>query len=160
MFPVGFFSSLGIAAKSKYAFVCYLLLLAAWVYLAAKRHRLSSVRKSLKLIPESERAALLAREYSTFPRSGLSGEQWLRSQNRQLIFWSFLALLVATLIVTVIALDSTRPGSQNPAVSNGRTTTVVTGPATANGTGTAAVTGSNNNVTSSNGAASGKRAGK
>ena len=69
--------------------------MACWTYVAVSRYRLRHISSVIDKIPENQRAALLAREYSIFPKSGLSAEQWLRSQRQRLVFLAVLALLIA-----------------------------------------------------------------
>lgn len=101
-----FFDKLEVVSTSPYAFVAYILLIAAWVYVIVSRARLKRVANSLEKLPLDERAGLLAREYSTFPKSGLDAEQWLKSKRQQLLFWAFLAVILAVIILGTIALVS------------------------------------------------------
>lgn len=102
--PSGFFTALREVAGSPFALLGYALLLASWTYIAVTRHRLQRIASVIDKIPEDQRAALLAREFSTFPRSGLSAEQWLRSQRHRMVFLALLALLIVTSLVICIAL--------------------------------------------------------
>ena len=68
------------------------------------RHRLERIASVIDKVPPDQRPVLLGREYSTFPRSGLSAEQWLRFQRQRLVFYGVLALLIATALLIAIAL--------------------------------------------------------
>jgi hypothetical protein len=107
--PSEFFSSIKTAATSPYALIAYVCLLAAWVYIATKGFGLRHISKIIMAVPEKDRAALLAKEYNTTPRKGLSAEQWIRSRKHLLLFLAFIALVVALAVVIVTAiLTSTR----------------------------------------------------
>jgi len=102
--PPGFFSSLKTAALSPYAFVAYVGLILAWAYIALAQHRLKRISKVINAVEPDERGALLAKEYSVFPRAGLSAEEWIRSRKHLLFFWAFLAVIIAVVVLTTIAL--------------------------------------------------------
>ena len=102
--PQSLISGLETAAKSQYAFVAYICLIAAWVYVVVAQSRLKRISKAISLVPAEQRGALLSKEYNVFPRSGLSAEQWIRSRRHTLFFIGFLALVVAALIVIVVAM--------------------------------------------------------
>jgi hypothetical protein len=86
-------------------------------------------------VPEKDRAALLAKEYNTTPRKGLSAEQWIRSRNYLLLFAAFIALVLAAAIVAVTAiLTPIKPST-------------VSGPASTTGAQSPAVTGNGNQIT-------------
>jgi tetratricopeptide (TPR) repeat protein len=99
-----FFDNLGVVAKSPYAFLVYLGVIIAWVYAVTAQARLNKIAKVITSLPEKDRAALLAKEYSTFPRSGLTAKDWIRSRIYNLIFFAFLALLIAATVLAVVAL--------------------------------------------------------
>src|SRR6266496_24498 len=102
--PVSFIDGLKTAATSSYAFVAYVCLVSAWVYVAVAQHRLKQVSKVIAQVPPESRAALLAKEYNVLPRSGLSAEQWMRSRKHTLLFFACLALMIVALLITVVAL--------------------------------------------------------
>jgi hypothetical protein len=106
--PSEFFSSLKTAATSPYALIAYICLLAAWVYIANRGFRLGQISKIIMAVPEKDRAALLAREYNTTPRKGLSAEQWIQSRKHLLLFLAFIALVVAIAVVAVTAMMTLR----------------------------------------------------
>jgi hypothetical protein len=98
------FAALRQVAGSPLALLGYALLLASWTYVALARHRLNRVASIISKIPEAQGAQILERAYSTFPKSGLSAEQWLRSQRQGLIFFGLLAALIAAAVLVGIAL--------------------------------------------------------
>jgi hypothetical protein len=102
--PHWLIDGLKVAGTSAYAFVAYVCLVAAWLYLATAQFRLNKISKVIDRIPESERTALLSKEYNVLPKAGLSPEQWIRSRKHTLYFLVFLALVVAGLVVTTVAL--------------------------------------------------------
>jgi hypothetical protein len=104
--PPGFITGLKIAATSPYAFVAYICLVIAWVYVATAQYRLKRLSKVIEHIPAEDRAKLLEKEYNVLPRAGLSAEQWIKSRTHTLFFLAFLALLLAGLMLTTIALTT------------------------------------------------------
>lgn len=112
--PPGFFSSLKSAALSPYAFVAYIGLTLAWVYVAVAQHRLKRISKVITAVPADQRGPLLAKEYNVFPRSGLSAEDWIRSRKHMLFFLAFLAILIAVVLITVIAMTGKVPITEEP----------------------------------------------
>lgn len=82
-----FLDNLGMVAKSPYALLAYIGVIIAWVYVVTAQARLNKIAKVITSLPEKDRAALLAKEYSTFPRSGLAAKDWIRSRIHYLIFW-------------------------------------------------------------------------
>src|ERR1700730_3609133 len=108
-----FVESLPIGAKSPFAVLLYICLLFAYVFVVIYTHRLKKVSKSLALVPENQRAALLAKEYSTFPKSGLSPNQWLASRRQLFRFLAFLATLIAGTIILIMSINLSR-GPKNP----------------------------------------------
>jgi hypothetical protein len=111
--PPGFFSGIKTAATSPYALIAYICVLAAWVYITIVQYRLKRLSTIIAKVPEHERAALLAREYSTFPRAGLSAEQWIRSRKHQLFAYAVIALIAAATVVAVTAILTSRQSNQN-----------------------------------------------
>jgi tetratricopeptide (TPR) repeat protein len=99
-----FFDNLGVVAKSPYAFLVYLGVIIAWVYAVTAQARLNKIAKVITSLPEKDRAALLAKEYSTFPRSGLTAKDWIRSRIYQQIFLAFIALVIAATVLAIVAL--------------------------------------------------------
>lgn len=100
---------LGTAATSPYAFVSYVVLIAAWVYVTVKDRRLRLIRKTLRDLPEKHRIEILQKEYNTTPRAGLSANQWLRSRRMSLFFLGYVTLLVCIVVIVVVYLW--KPGS-------------------------------------------------
>jgi hypothetical protein len=98
-FP-SFVEGLKTASTGPYAFASYALLVACWTYLVAKGQRLRVIKK----LPESDRTAVLLREYPDYPRSGLSAEQYLRSKRLTMIMIGCIAFLGALTVVSVIAI--------------------------------------------------------
>lgn len=115
--PSEFFSSIKTAATSPYALIAYLCLVAAWVYIATRGFRLRHISKIIMAVPENDRAALLAKEYNTTPRKGLSAEQWIRSRKQLLLFLAFISLVVAVAVVAVTAMLTPTKRPQSPVVT-------------------------------------------
>jgi hypothetical protein len=90
------------------------MLLASWTYVVLARYHLQRIASVIDKVPENQRAELLGREYSTFPKLGLSAEQWLRSQRQRLVFFAVLALLIAVALLIGIAIVE---GSRRDVVS-------------------------------------------
>lgn len=114
-----FLDNLGMVAKSPYALLAYIGVIIAWVYVVTAQARLNKIAKVITSLPEKDRAALLAKEYSTFPRSGLAAKDWIRSRIHYLIFLAFIALLVAATTLAIVAL-TLRHGTEEEANSNVR----------------------------------------
>lgn len=113
------------AAKSPYALISYVCLVSAYAYVITYTHRLNKVAKVLALLPEDQRAGILAKEYSTFPKSGLSPRQWLASRRQLFLFLAFLATVLSGTIVLIVSLQAAgdRAGSTKSAISfSGRIT--------------------------------------
>lgn len=106
-------------ASSPFAFVAYVCVVAAWVYVIVARHRLKTIAQILKDVPEDRRAEILLREYNTTPRAGLSAEQWIRSRKQTLFFISFLATLIALIAIVGITFSLNSKGQ--PSGVNGVT---------------------------------------
>jgi len=105
MNPLTFLQHLKEVAASPFAFVAYICVVAAWVYVVSARNRLRTIEKTLKQLPPEMRADVLLREYATTPRKGLSAEQWIRSRKQTLLFAAFLATLIAGVAITIPALS-------------------------------------------------------
>lgn len=133
--PPDFFSGIKSAATSPYALIAYICALAAWVWITIAQYRLKRISAIIAKVPEKERAALLAREYSTSPRTGLSAEQWIRSRKHLLLAYAVFALIVAAGVVAVTAILTPRQPHQ------------ASGPASTTGAQSPAVTGNGNQIT-------------
>lgn len=81
--------------------IALLGIVVAWVYVTIQRNRLSKIR----LLPSKERTEILKREYSTFPRYGISSEEWIKSRLHLFIFLGFIITLVLTAIIVIYALS-------------------------------------------------------
>jgi hypothetical protein len=93
-------SALKTVATSPYAFVAYIVLICVRGYVIVAQSRLKRIAGVIKQVAPKDRARLLENEYRTFPRSGLSAEQWIRARRMNLFF---LALVVLVLAATVLA---------------------------------------------------------
>ena len=133
--PQGFFSVFKSAAESPFGVLVFIGLVVAWVYVTIAQYKLKRISKIIKAVPERDRATLLAREYSTFPRTGLSAEQWIHSRQYQYRFYAVLAAIVAVTLVVVTALWIPRQPRR------------ISGPARATGQQSPAITGDRNQVT-------------
>lgn len=94
-----FLTHLKETASSPFAFVAYVCVVAAWVYVAVARHRLNKVAGIINALPEERRTDVILQEYKTAPKAGLTAEEWLRARRLTLIFYSFLATLIALIAV-------------------------------------------------------------
>jgi hypothetical protein len=99
-----FLNSLKDAATSPYAFLGYLAVVSAWVYLARSHHRLTVLARAINDLPKNKRADLLFKEYNTSPAQALDPEQWIRTRLQMLWFAAFLAILAVIAAVTLAAL--------------------------------------------------------
>jgi hypothetical protein len=77
-----------------------LAIIAAWVHISYQRNRLNKIGA----LPRNERIEALKREYSTFPRSDLSGDKWIKARLHSYIFWGVITTLLLSAIV-VMALE-------------------------------------------------------
>src|SRR6266404_4628335 len=100
-----FLEGLQTVATSPYAFVAYVCLLAGFIYWLVSQIRLKAIAR----LPAEEQAAVLKKEYNVFPRSGLSGEEWIRSRRQTLTFWGFVVLTVAVVLLSTIGLLQVKP---------------------------------------------------
>jgi len=121
--PTGFFEGLKTAATSSYAFVAYVCLIVAWVYVAVAQHRL----KIISQLPPEHRPKALEHEYKVLPRAGLSAEQWIRSRKHTLLFLAFVALLVVTLVLATVALTQHKEAMKAPKSVNWQMSLELTG---------------------------------
>jgi hypothetical protein len=100
-----FLDALQTVATSPYAFVAYVCLLAGFIYWLVSEIRLKAIAR----LPAEEQAAVLNKEYNVFPRSGLSGDEWIRSRRQTLTFWAFVVLIVAVVLLSTIGLLNVKP---------------------------------------------------
>jgi hypothetical protein len=133
--PQGFFSVFKTAAESPFGVLVFLSLLVAWAWVTVAQYRLKRISKIILAVPEQNRAALLAREYSTFPRTGLSAEQWIRSRQNQYRFYAVLAVIAALTLIVVTVLSSPKQPKR------------ISGPAHTAGPQSPSITGDGNQVT-------------
>jgi hypothetical protein len=95
-----FLENLKEVTASPYALVAYICVVAGWVYIVISGRRLKTIEK----LPKEDQARVLEQEYRVFPKSGLSGEQWIRVRMITLVFWGFAMIIVASLTIGVVAL--------------------------------------------------------
>jgi len=95
-----FLDSLGVVAKSPYAFVAYFGVIAAWVYITISRHQLNT----LKALPEDERADVLKQKYPSFSKTTVSGKEFVELQKHKLLFWGFVVFVVVGMLLGTIAI--------------------------------------------------------
>lgn len=100
----GFLDGLRVVARSNYAVVAYIGLLAAWVYVVISRSKLDATTKSLKVLKAEQRAEALRRLYPEFPTTGMSAEEFIRSRRNGQFLIAFIAFLVAVVAVAVLAV--------------------------------------------------------
>ena len=97
-------NGLRVAARSNYAVVAYIGLLAAWVYVAISRSRLDATTKSLKVLRAEQRAEALRRLYPEFPTTGMSADEFIRSRRNGHFLIAFIAFLVAVVAIAALAI--------------------------------------------------------
>jgi len=100
--PTSLVSALQTAATSPYAFVAYITLVCVWGYVISAESRLKRIAGVIEQVAPEDRARLLENEYRTFPRSGLSAEQWIRTRRMNLLFLALVVLVLALTAVTTI----------------------------------------------------------
>jgi hypothetical protein len=130
-----FLDALQTVATSPYAFVAYVCLLAGFIYWLVSEIRLKAIAR----LPAEEQAAVLKKEYNVFPRSGLSGDEWIRSRRQTLTFWAFVVLIVAVVLLSTIGLLNVKPTTPlevKPTTPTGTSagTTATNSPSTVNAT--------------------------
>ncbi len=111
--------AIGESASSPYSLLALLALIGAWAYTATRSRRLAHVTRNMEGLSEEKRLEAIKLEYKTVPRSGISAEQWIRSQRQRFYLVGFLGTLVAGVLVTVtvVAHSGMRiPGGSNHAV--------------------------------------------
>jgi hypothetical protein len=94
------------AARSPSAVLLYICLLVAYLIFVSQTYRLKRISKSIALVPEKQRAAILEKEYLTFPKSGLSANQWLQSRRQLFYLLAFVATLIAGLVFALITYQA------------------------------------------------------
>jgi len=102
-------------ASSPFAFVAYICVVAAWVYVAVARHRLKTVARIINKLPEERRTDVILHEYKTTPKAGLNAEQWIRARRLILIFYSFLATLIA--LIAIVGITVSKGAEPQPNVA-------------------------------------------
>jgi hypothetical protein len=118
-----FLAHLKETASSPFAFVAYVCVVAAWVYVVVARHRLNTVAGIINALPEERRTDVILQEYKTTPKAGLTADQWIRARRLTLMFYSFLATLIALIALVGMTVSkgaepqkvepSSVPGSTN-----------------------------------------------
>lgn len=102
-------SALPQAAASPYALVAYVFLIASSTVLTWRVKRNKNLLQNLEKIPEEQRAEVLIKEMGSVQPSGISEEQWIKHKIHQYYLMAFLALIVCSTVVVVVAYtDSNR----------------------------------------------------
>jgi hypothetical protein len=106
-----FIDNLGEVAGKPYAYAAYVCVLAAWTYITITRLQL----KGIQALKPEDRSRVLAARYRVFPKTGLSGDEYIRSRKNELFFWGFVVLVVAVVLLGTMTLVKTSQvsGSQN-----------------------------------------------
>ncbi|MCK1733083.1 hypothetical protein IVA79_03695 [Bradyrhizobium sp. 138] len=100
-----FLEALPTAAASPFAFIAYVFLVATFGYLTISQYRLRNIARIITAVPESDRAALLAKEYNTTPTAGMTAQEWIAARRQALFFWLAMAALMCALIIIAIAFQ-------------------------------------------------------
>lgn len=97
------------AASTPLALAAYVVAIAAWVVISVRVWRNRNLLRNLDRLPEHDRLAALQAEMGNLPlRSGLTPQQFLRSQIHRYYFYAFLVVsLLGFLIVAVAAATRT-----------------------------------------------------
>lgn len=98
--------ALPVAATSPYAFVAYVLLVAASAAIAWRVKRHKTLLSSIEKIPVEQRAELVAREMGAPLPPGLTAEQWIQYKIHQYYLLSFLSVLICGTVVFAIAYSN------------------------------------------------------
>lgn len=105
-----FISALPHAAASPYAFVAYVLLIAASIGIAWRVKRNKNLLDALEKIPSEQRAELLQHEMGTvLPNTGINAEQWLEHKIHQYYLLAFLSLIICGTVIFAIAYSNPKP---------------------------------------------------
>jgi hypothetical protein len=92
------------AAQNPLALLGYLAAIAAWTFVAVRVRRNRNLLANLEKLPEGDRLRALQMEMGTVQlRSGLTANEWLRSQTIRYYFWAFIALCAVVVLVFAIA---------------------------------------------------------
>ncbi len=104
--------SLPQVATSPFAFVAYVLVVAAWLIVALRVKRNKNLLDALEKVPLEQRlAALQAEMGNVSPPKGFTAQQWLRSRIHTYYFYAFLALYLAVALMFIIAVAARPPAS-------------------------------------------------
>jgi hypothetical protein len=118
-----FIDGLHSVAKSPYAFVAYVCLLAGFIFYLVSQKRLDAIGR----LPPALQKPLLEKEYVEFLASGLTGKEWIRLRRLTLTFWAFVVLIIAAVLLGTIGLlqnksaSSTGTPAQTPTVKTAAT---------------------------------------
>ncbi len=98
-----FLKALPLIATSPYAFIAYVLLVAAWLVIGLRVRRNKNLLDALeKLPPEQRLAALQAEMGNVSPPAGLTPRQWIKSRTHAYYFFAFLALCFCLTLLVLI----------------------------------------------------------
>ncbi|VVN33558.1 hypothetical protein PS645_04958 [Pseudomonas fluorescens] len=97
------------AATSPYAFVAYVLLVAASAAIAWRVKRNKNLLSTLEKIPVKQRAELVAREMGAPLPPGLTAEQWIEYKIHHYYLLSFLSILICGTVIFAIAYSNPKP---------------------------------------------------
>src|SRR5689334_283602 len=96
--------SLRLAAQSNSAFVAYIGLVAAWVYVAVTRAKVRATRESLPVLEPKDRAQALKRLHPEYPTTGMSAREFIRSRRNGQLLIAFIAFLIAVLAIATVTM--------------------------------------------------------
>ena len=97
--------ALPVVTTSPFAFIAYVVLVAALIYIFIAQYRLRTIARVIEALPLKERGPTLRKEYNTSPARGLTAEQWIRARRHQLLFFAFLAVILCVLVVVILAFQ-------------------------------------------------------
>lgn len=106
-----FLSALSQAATSPYAFIAYLAVISAWVYVTINQRRLTHDLHLVARLRQEDRLRYIEQRYKAEPRAGLSAEQYLRGRRLSFLFMGYIFTIAAGVVVIVLSLTLYRPGA-------------------------------------------------
>lgn len=94
-------------ATSPYAFLGYIALVLAWLFVRSRTDRLKTLMGKLADIPEPARPGIVQAELGSPVPPELSSEQWIRAKINSYKFYGFLALCGLVILILALAIWKT-----------------------------------------------------
>jgi amino acid transporter len=91
------------AAQSPYAFLAYLGAIIAWFIIALQVRRIKLLLEKIQNFPDEQKREIILAEMGRPVPPNLSPKEWLRLRRQSYLFYGFVILCIAVVIIFVIA---------------------------------------------------------